>query len=694
MNRAIGIDLSKGNYPYNYDKSEFKHDFAILRAANGYKRLDPPVTGKDSKFDKHLESIMKVAVKGAYHYFRSADAARNPLFWKRQADEFLEIINEAEQRFRIKFHLFACDFEAHKGDNVFSSNFAKGAKAWIDYVQKETGRLTVLYTNKAFYHEGLFKMGQTWQRDYPLWIAQYPYRKYHSDLEKIPLGESWQPSLPAGHTGWLIWQYAANPHGLGLRHGIQVSARRARYRVDIDVNVFNGDRQKLLNTLKIDPGTLEQERVEDKREELPEGREKISIVTGEKPAGLRKGITTGNVILRAGPSRNFKALKYLVPNTDLEVLDEKVGWMHVKYRGLEGYVGGKYVDIMEDSSVEVIPQPKTDVSEPAHEDDTPSSTKVSRTTDRLNFRRTPEIPHPNRFANVIETLNPGTVVKIIGEQGVWLKVLVDETEGYVHRDYITVSDVEEVTDQFIPTSDANIIQDFEPITIKPTFDWNQRRIANTWNNYGDSVIKYSKDMGVDTDLLFGVMMGVLIAEAGGSGFRNGKLLIRFEVHLFYDYWGKNNKKLFDRHFNFNRTGRRWEGHTWRRRKKDPWKAFHNLHWSLKNDAEWEVFNFAKGFNSTAAYYSTSFGMPQILGSNFRYAGFSSPNHMVNAFIEDEKYHIEGFLSYLKNRRGIPEALRGKDFGEFARRYNGSGQVDKYKTLILGPMDTLQELRAL
>ncbi len=61
----------------------------------------------------------------------------------------------------------------------------------------------------------------------------------------------------------------------------------------------------------------------------------------------RMGVTTGNLKLRSGPGMQYEPpLDYLIPNTEMEILEE-VGadWLHVKVGGKEGYVGRKYVDI-------------------------------------------------------------------------------------------------------------------------------------------------------------------------------------------------------------------------------------------------------------------------------------------------------------------------------------------------------------
>jgi len=60
----------------------------------------------------------------------------------------------------------------------------------------------------------------------------------------------------------------------------------------------------------------------------------------------RKGMTTGNLKLRAGPGMDKDVLAYLEANTQLDILDDTGEWLHVRVGGKEGYVGSKYVSVV------------------------------------------------------------------------------------------------------------------------------------------------------------------------------------------------------------------------------------------------------------------------------------------------------------------------------------------------------------
>ena len=66
----------------------------------------------------------------------------------------------------------------------------------------------------------------------------------------------------------------------------------------------------------------------------------------------KTGKTTGNLKMRSGPGMGFEPpIAYLVPDTQLEILDEQGDWLHVRAAGKEGYVGRKWVAITEAPNV-------------------------------------------------------------------------------------------------------------------------------------------------------------------------------------------------------------------------------------------------------------------------------------------------------------------------------------------------------
>ncbi len=89
---------------------------------------------------------------------------------------------------------------------------------------------------------------------------------------------------------------------------------------------------------------------------------------------------------------------------------------------------------------------------------------------------------------------------------------------------------------------------------------------------------------------------------------------------------------------------------------------------------------AIALNRTAALSSASWGRYQIMGSNFTDAGYDTVEAFVADMCVSEAYQLDAFVAFLQNT-GTDKALVAKDWREFARRYNGPGQVEVYAARI-------------
>jgi hypothetical protein len=202
-----------------------------------------------------------------------------------------------------------------------------------------------------------------------------------------------------------------------------------------------------------------------------------------------------------------------------------------------------------------------------------------------------------------------------------------------------------------------------------------RLMADIWNRYGGLLSALSDKMDIEP----GVAVSVLAIESGGQAFGpDGRLLIRFENHLFYNYWGKNNLTKFNQHFTFD-ANKRWEGHRFRATPSGAWIDFHG-----NQSREWDVFQFACTLDDTAAKNSISMGAPQIMGFNSSVIGYASVQDMFNAFSRSDRDQVIGFFDFVNNvlpGGGAVGHLRRKDFTAFATVYNGSGQAAYYGNLM-------------
>lgn len=164
-------------------------------------------------------------------------------------------------------------------------------------------------------------------------------------------------------------------------------------------------------------------------------------------------------------------------------------------------------------------------------------------------------------------------------------------------------------------------------------------------------------------------VALFAVESSGKGFSNNRIIIRFENHQFWRWWGQQNPSLFNNHFSYD-PHKVWQNHKFRPNKTFPWESFHG-----KQDREWEVFEFARSLDETSAMKSISMGLPQIMGFNHKKIGYGTVKEMFDNFSKDIRYHIIGFFEFLDPI--MLNTLRMGDFKQFAKFYNGPGQADYY-----------------
>jgi len=142
---------------------------------------------------------------------------------------------------------------------------------------------------------------------------------------------------------------------------------------------------------------------------------------------------------------------------------------------------------------------------------------------------------------------------------------------------------------------------------------------------------------------------VLEVEARGSGFdRTGRPAQLFEPHVFFRELGPGARR--DRAVRAGLAYPSWGERPY------PTDSYPRLFEAMMID-------------ETAALRSASWGLGQIMGFNFKAAGFTSPQAMVRAFMEDEEAHLSAMVNFIIAKR-IDDELRRHDWAGFARVYNG------------------------
>lgn len=215
----------------------------------------------------------------------------------------------------------------------------------------------------------------------------------------------------------------------------------------------------------------------------------------------------------------------------------------------------------------------------------------------------------------------------------------------------------------------------EQLTLPKGVDRTTRLALNTWNKFGGLLTALAQQFHLDP----AAALALFVLETEGRTFGpDGRLIIRFENHVFYDLWGKQHPDVFQDHFLFHPENR-WVEHQWRPDPAQKWRPSHT-----DQKEEWRQFEFASTLDETAALEALGLGGAQLMGFNYARLGYPSAQAMFQAFCADERPQIMGFFDFTL---GSPvharrlAALQGGRLEEFARLYHGPGQAQRYAGLL-------------
>jgi hypothetical protein len=167
----------------------------------------------------------------------------------------------------------------------------------------------------------------------------------------------------------------------------------------------------------------------------------------------------------------------------------------------------------------------------------------------------------------------------------------------------------------------------------------------------DEIIAVAKMLEIEP----AAFRAVIAVEAAGSGF---------------DSKGRP-KALFERHYFYKHTFSKPDLH---KRAVEEGLAYQA--WGMKpypkgSDAVYDEITRACAIDERAALLSTSWGLGQIMGSNFKMAGHESVEDMVDEACKSETGQLKQMGLFIKNA-GLIRPLRFKDWAAFAKGYNGPG----------------------
>ena len=183
----------------------------------------------------------------------------------------------------------------------------------------------------------------------------------------------------------------------------------------------------------------------------------------------------------------------------------------------------------------------------------------------------------------------------------------------------------------------------------------------------EDIVRTADDANIPRSML----LAFWEVESVGAGFLNsGKCVILFEGHKFFEYVSTRIS---------TRQAQVWAS-------KYPTICYKG--WTNKfykgGEAEWDRFEQARTLDGNCAMLSTSWGLFQLMGFNYAYAGYANVQDMVQAHMKSEHAHLEAIVNYIDRYKvsaavrarvgypGLKEAIQAKSFTASAHIYNGAG----------------------
>jgi len=372
-------------------------------------------------------------------------------------------------------------------------------------------------------------------------------------------------------------------------------------------------------------------------------------------ARLTGTVNINKLNVRQAPSASAQHIATISRGASIKTLAVLNDWIEIEFNGETAYVAAKYVDLVYVS--------------------TGHYAKVS--ADLLNVRSA-----PYSSASLFGQLNFEAQVWVEGQQQSWSQIRFNGNRGYVASEYLTALDPT-LLEQLDPVALADHQDDISipiaaqdqglsrltPTTILTvTGTSEQRSTAATWNRWGALLTELSDKKQLDV----ACALAVLCVESSGKGFEQNnsdRMIIRFENHKFWKFWGQHNPQQFRQHFRYS-NNKVWRDHEWRREPTGEWQSFHG-----RQPNEWQVFEFARQLDEKAAILSISMGAPQIMGFHFQRIGYQSEVEMFDAFAHSIQGQVNGLFEFFSPT--MLRYLQDLAFEDFAGMYNGKGQKKVY-----------------
>lgn len=215
---------------------------------------------------------------------------------------------------------------------------------------------------------------------------------------------------------------------------------------------------------------------------------------------------------------------------------------------------------------------------------------------------------------------------------------------------VNVNEVKAVSDAKVQPVKEVEEKEEEPSHIMKATERNSvsKKITN------EDILKCAQELG---NIEPALVSAVLTVESSGGGFlQDGRPKILFEGHVF---WKNLVKKGIDpKPYALS----------------DPdivYQKWTKQFYSKTSSGEYTRLDKAIAIDRESALKSASWGLFQILGDNYKAAGFASVEDFVEAQKESEYQQLRSFMNFIKSQ-DLVKYLVNHDWRGFASRYNGPG----------------------
>jgi hypothetical protein len=204
----------------------------------------------------------------------------------------------------------------------------------------------------------------------------------------------------------------------------------------------------------------------------------------------------------------------------------------------------------------------------------------------------------------------------------------------------------------------------------------QRAIVATYNRLGGLIGK----VAATQDVKPAHVIAVWVAQGGWRPFRTRRASLRFNIHQFFDVWGKRCRADFDTYFRFGghnlQPGQPWDNHEYRPEGRGAFVSVHH-----NPNSEYESLMLARMLaGDEAALRCVNIGGPLIPVEDFTLLGYESSAVMYQSMQESELAHVLTFFDLCRLKQApksglLLHYLRVGDWLNFSRFYDQPSELD-------------------